>query len=106
MIGGYRQIDIIIAEIESKLTLSEELLILPSYHIVIYTHPGEPLADDVQVIFVFREILHPAATIVVGGILDTVIDAIGPFYGERKFLTRRQTFREIHAHHRLIDHKR
>jgi len=46
---------------KGELSLAHELLILPTYHIIVYTHAWKPLSNDVEIVSVLGKIFHTAS---------------------------------------------
>src|SRR5690606_15048057 len=61
VIGRHGNAYFVIAERQCEFTGSKKLFVLPSVHVVVNTHPRKELRDGIEVVAVFREVLHAAA---------------------------------------------
>src|SRR5690606_6956612 len=61
MIAGNSDSYAVISESKREFSLSKELLVLPAFVVIEYTHAWEPLGEGVYIVFVFREIFKATA---------------------------------------------
>ena len=93
MILGDRDVQFIVAELQSKFASAHEIFVLPPSGVGVGAHPGEPLGQFVQARPIIQNFVPTARS---DGIWR---DSVGPFHFKLKCLTTDQWFREINAHH-------
>ena len=99
VIGGHCNLDLVVAELQRKLTTTEERFMLPASIVGIGRQAREPLREEKQVGVVFGEILIPAAR----RYPHLVHDIEFPVYRETGGLPAAQCLRQIDSHHRVDD---
>jgi hypothetical protein len=98
MVGGHRELDVVVAEFQREFARTEELLVLPAVDVVVGRHAREPLGDLEQVVLVVELFVAGAAA------EDLRLgDVVAPVDAEGHARARLQALRQVDAHHRLVD---
>ena len=61
MVSRYRDLDLVIAELQRELTAAEKLLVLPARIVGVGDQAGKPLGQEIYISVVFREVILAAA---------------------------------------------
>src|SRR5690606_36102634 len=83
---------------KGKFSISPKLMILPAFHIIINSHTGVKLSDDIISVSIREFLISTSCTIG-----DVVVYRIPPFDLKNKLLSRLQRFVHFYTHHGLID---